>query len=329
VRRYASIAVVCTGALTVAASIGFRTMLQPSDLGDARMGWQVINVDVSQAWARVHLPAGVHQAFSVTMWARLRPMNPEHVKYTLSTYAHWTPGPVEYSNPDLLDGAGGFGAGGTNLTAAGGSVTVASFPWQPYTDATPSNRWPKGVYTIAGSSTSAVTVTLGGDDVVLGPGDFNRNAIPGPADSVIISGAGVAEVGISRTPCHRFFWELDGVGDPEQSGLFTPDSMVTNEVVMLSWRFRCEAAGQIYRSDLGRLAAFDMLLQTRTNAWCAGYHSSGIYTVGLLGPVASPAYEWEIFDARLLTRWLTDAELERVHLNGVQEIGRRGIPQWR
>ena len=52
------------------------------------------------------------------------------------------------------------GARGVEL---GGALTLDPFPWQPYEAGTvPSNQWPRGVYTVAGWSSNAVTVTLGG-----------------------------------------------------------------------------------------------------------------------------------------------------------------------
>ena len=218
--------------------------------------------------------------------------------------------------------------GGTNLTAAGGSVTVADFPFSTYAEHPDvTNRYPRGVYTIAGTSAQEITVTVGGTDVAVGPGAFNCNAVPGPSDSVVITGAGVAEVGISRTPCYRFFSAIDGVLD---GGNLRSDSIVTNELVMCTWRFRCEGGQQIYKSNLGRIGAFDDVSITHTNGACGGYSGDGFYEVGLMG-LGEPVYPmtFDLYDARVFTWWLDDAELDRVHLNGVQEIQRRGIPQWR
>lgn len=37
----------------------------------------------------------------------------------------------------------------------------------------------------------------------------------------------------------------------------------------------------------------------------------------------------DIFDLRVFDWCLTDDEIDRVHLNSVLEIQRRGIPRWR
>ena len=324
-RRLAVIAACAALAIPSAAVTRMGMMRMPSVYRDARMGVELTATNQNRVQFTVQIPPGVHQAFTVTAWLRIKPETAENDMWT---YAFWCPDAIDRSNPDLLNGAGGFGAGGTNLTAAGGSVTVASFPFAAYTGHPDvAGRWPKGVYTIAGTAKQAVTVSLGGEDVTVGPGPFNRNAIPGPSDSVVITGAGVAEVGISRTPCHRFYSVMNGVWD---GGNLRRDSIVTNELAMCTWRFRCEGGQQLYQFNLGRIGAFNDLSIVQTNGACGGYDWKGHYEVGLMG-LGEPIYPmtYDLYDARVFTRWLTDAELDRVHLNGVQEIGRRGIPQWR
>lgn len=319
-----AVCLVLAGAVKGGTRMGLMRM--PSILRDARMGVELTATNQNRVQFTVQIPPGVHQAFTVTAWLRLKPeVDGSHAR---TTYAFWCPDAIDRSNPDLLNGAGGFGAGGTNLTAAGGSVTVANFPFAGYSDhPAVAGRWPKGVYTIAGASTNEITVSLGGEDVSVGPGPFNRNAVPGPSDSVVITGAGVAEVGISRTPCYRFFSTIDCM----PGALELPDArIVTNEIVMCTWRFRCEDGAQIYQSNLGRIGAFDDVSITHTNGACGGYSGNGFYEVGLMGE-GEPIYPmtFDLYDARVFTWWLSDDELDRVHLNGVQEIGRRGIPQWR
>lgn len=329
-RRATAIAALAALAIPALGSMPSWMRLAPSPLGDARMGGRAVYGGITQVWASVTLPPGMHEALTVTFWTRLKPQNPARQFSHVSTMAWWCPDAITYSNPDLLAGAGGFGHGGTNLTAAGGSVTVANFPFAAYAEhPAVATKWPKGIYTISGTSAQAITVSLGGEDVAVGPGSFNRNAVPGPSASVVITGDGVAEVGISRTPCHRFYGEIDGVADMNNAGIFTDESRITNELVMVSYRWRCEPGAQIYQANIGRMAAFNELSQVRTNAACAGLSSRGIYRVGMTGAIAAYPYEWEIFDVRIRTRWLTDDELDRVHFNGVQEIQRRGIPQLR
>lgn len=325
-RRTAAIAVCMALAIPAAGSTRMGMVRMPSVYRDARMGVEITATNQNRVQFTVQIPPGVHQAFTVTAWLRLKPETAGTHMWT--TYAFWCPDAIDRSNPDLLNGAGGFGAGGTNLTAAGGSVTVASFPFAAYAEHPDvAGKWPRGVYTIAGTSAQEITVTLGGTDTTVGPGPFNVNAVPGPSDSVSITGAGVAEVGISRTPCHRFFSAIDGVRDADK---LTRDSIVTNEIAMCTWRFKCEGGQQLYQSNLGRIGAFDDLSITQTNGACAGYDWKGHYEVGLMG-LGEPVYPmtYDLYDARVFTWWLRDEELDRVHLNGVLEIGRREIPQWR
>jgi hypothetical protein len=319
---------VCCAALAIPAAATTAStglMLVPSVYGDARMGVLATATNQNRIYFTVKPPPGLHRALTVTAWLRLKPEVAG--AHTWIPYAVWCPDRINYGSPDLLAGAGGFGVGGTNLTAAGGSVTVADFPFSAYTGHPVAYKWPRGVYTIAGSSTQAVTVTLGGTDIALGPGAFNRNAVPGPSDSVVISGAGVAEIGISKTPCYRFFQEISG---ESIYGNLSDSTSITNEIVMYTWRFRCENGQQIYESNIGRMGAFNDYSAVRTNAACAGYDWQGRYDVGLIG--LQDKYHpmtFDVYDTRLFTEWLTDGELDRVHLNGVEEIGRRGIPQWR
>ena len=322
----AVIAVCLVLAIPSAAVTRMGLVRMPSVFRDARLGVELTATNQLRIQFGVEVPPGRHQALTVTAWLRLKPEVAGNHMWT--TYAFWCPSAIDRSNPDLLNGAGGFGAGGTNLTAAGGSVTVADFPFATYADHPDvTNRYPRGVYTIAGTSAQQITVTVGGTDVTVGPGAFNCNAVPGPSDSVVITGAGVAEVGVCKTPCYRFFSAIDGVQDDQ---MLSKASIVTNEIAMCTWRFRCEEGLQIYKSNLGRIGAFNDLSITQTNGACGGYDWKGHYEVGLMG-LGEPIYPmtFDLYDARVFTWWLTDDELDRVHLNGVEEIGRRGIPQWR
>lgn len=325
-RRLAVIAACAALAIPSAAVTRMGMMRMPSVYRDARMGVELTATNQNRVQFTVQIPPGVHQAFTVTAWLRLKPE--VAVDHMWMTYAFWCPDAIDRSNPDLLNGAGGFGAGGTNLTAAGGSVTVADFPFSTYADHPDvTNRYPRGVYTIAGTSAQEITVSLGGTDTTVGPGAFNCNAVPGPSDSVVITGAGVAEVGISRTPCNRFYSTINMVGGVDY---LMHSFFVTNELVMCSWRFKCEGGQQLYQSNLGHIGAFNDLSIMQTNGACGGYSGDGFYEVGLMG-LGEPVYPmtYDLYDARVFTWWLSDDELDRVHLNGVQEIGRRKIPQWR
>ena len=315
-------------ALLACSVAAFSLWRMPAATGDARLASHGRQV-VALPWISVKLPLGVHEAFSVVFWTRLQPTNTAASHYQLSSAAHWCPEVVVRSAPDLLGDAGGHSGAGVDLTSLGGSLTVSNLPFAAYTSATEGN-WPRGVATVAGASSNAITVAVGGTSIEVGPGAFNRNVEVGTVNSnVVVAGAGWARVGVSQTPCYRFFQEMDGVSEIDNRGLFTDDSIVTNELVMLTYRFRADPGGQIYQSNIGRLGCFNELSQVSTNAPVAGFSSAGIYRVGLMGPISSPPYHWEIFDARVFPRWLTDVELDRIHRNAVQEIQRRGIPQWK
>lgn len=312
--------------LASTAQAGYTKLGMASPHGDARFGTvrQVASTNAADNLWAVKLPDGQHEAFTVTGWVRLMYTN----RLYLTTSAFWCPEPIQFSNPDLLAGAGGHGTLGTNLTAAGGAITVAAFPWQPYTNAVLSNQYPRGVYTIAGWASNTVTVTLGGTDRTFGPGEFNQNILPGPTASCVISGAGMIAIGISRTPGHRFFTEIDGV---EENSFFSKESMISNEIAFVTYRFKSIANGkQIYKSTLGNLSDHNALAQTKTNDMpVARYDSRGLYRVGIAGLGGAADKTFDFFDFRILPWWAADAELQTIWNNGAVEIGRREIPQWR
>lgn len=314
-------------AMPLLAATGY---LQPSRYGDARYGMHHRNTNSvpPNIEHEVILPSGQYEGITVTAWMRIKPR--PGATCHLTTYAFWCGDPVIKTAPDLLAGAGAHGViGGTNLTDLGGTITVSNFPFSTYTNAHlagVTNVWKRGVYTIDGWTSNGVTVTLGGTDNVFPAGRVHKNALPGPAASVVISGSGLASIGISLTPCYRFCQEIDGVTD---GNIFTSGT-VSSGITFCVWRFKIDGANQIYRSDMGSLAAFNELSQVRTNALPLKgvFDSRGIYRIGLIGLPGSP-YDYELFDPRVLSWYLSDAELERIHFNGATEIQRRGIPQWR
>lgn len=309
----------------------------PSVYGDSRLGsergWTVTN-----AMFNVAIPAGQHQALTVCGWFRMRYAS--GLDLYLTTAAFYCPEAIQRSNPDLLGGAGGYPsdggwqtAAGTNLTSLGGAVTVADFSWQPYADQKTSNQWPRGVYTVAGWSSNAVTVSLGGADVTLGPGAFNRNMVPGPSTSCVISGDGLICIGISRTPDAEFFENIDGVADVSTT-MLTADSIVTNEISFAAWRFTfVDGTNLVYRSDLTRIDNAQCMGQTTTNPTprtARAFDSRGSYKIGFMGLGSGfTPLEVEAFDVRCFAWRLTDDELCRIHSDGVLEIARRKIPQWK
>lgn len=325
-RRIIAIAIACMAASTGLASM--YNFMQPSRYLDARYAGELSfgQTSLSEDLYGITLPDGQHSAFTVTAWMRVLCTN----DIAIAPQAFWHPDAIQYSNPDLLAGAGGHGTGGTNLTTAGGSITVADFPWQPYTDVTLSNLWPRGVYTIDGWSSNAVTVSLGGADVSVGPGDFNRNALPGSGDSVTLAGTGPAEIGISRTPGVQFY-SISGMGFYGGSQTVSRDTIITNEISFITWRFSSGGGVQTCTITVGRMG--ETITATKTlvvpASACGCFDSRGLYRIGLTGFHNAPIKTVELVDYRLLPWWLTDAELDRVHRNGVQEINRRGIPKWR
>lgn len=314
-----------------AASMQFGAAWQrymPSALGDARLA-PSFAVSATNTMFTVLMPRGDHAAVTICGW--LRASCPGiGSKILLTTAASWCADPVQRFNPDLLGGRGGFP---TN-TVLGGALTVSPFPWTPYEPGPASNIWPRAIYTAAGWSSNTISVALGGAAAVnLGPGEFNRNLVPGSGPDLAITGSGPACIGISRTPAHQFFGAIDGVlaGDDL---LLTAASIVTNELAFVSYRMRFDGTQQIYRSDLSRIGECGSLGQVKTNALPASgraaYSSLGVYQVGLAGlGGGNRAVEVDGFGFRCLTRWITDEELCRIKANDEAEIFRRGIPRWR
>lgn len=320
--------------LTLAAltAAGVMVDLRAPMRGDARMGTE-LEYSLTNIMFSVEIPENNCHAFTVCGWFRLRYLNERWI----TTAAYYTPESIQTSNPDLLAGAAGYPADGnwqaavgTNLTTAGGTIAIASFPWQPYVPGPSSNNWPRGVYTLAGWTSNEMTVSLGGNNVTVSAGTFNLNAIPGSSNAVIVTGTGLICLGVSRTPDAQFFMNIDGVASNQT---LTADSIVTNEISFCAWRFKLNDTEHIYQSNLVRMDATDCLGLTQTNEMprsARSFSSKGRYSVGFTG-VGTGQYgiDVDLFDVRVLKGYLTDDELCRIHANGVTEIQRRGIPQWR
>ena len=170
--------------------------------------------------------------------------------------------------------------------------------------------------------------------MTVGPGAFNRNVVPGAGAGVGVSGSGAIAMGVALTPGVRLFSAIDGIQEVAEGQVgFSGDSIVTNELVMCAWRLRCVGASQIYCSEIWRMGEAAAVGQWRTNDAPSGcvYDAEGWYEVGLTGSGmgAGSSVEHDIWDGRVFAWWLTDAEVQRVHANGVEEIGRRGIARWR
>ena len=290
--------------------------------GDARFGREASATSLTNVEFNVSLPYGEWDGMTVCGWMRL----PGTIfAYGLVTTLFYTPEKISYFNPDLASNAFGH-VSETNLS---GSISIASFPWQKYAPNMGSNIWSKGVYTLAGWSSNVVTVTLGGIDVTLGPGSFNHNVIPGPADSVILSGTGAVSIGISQCPCMEFFGGFSAIYN---SNSILPDNIVTSELSFISYRIKLNAESHYYRTDVTRMGGGITSGITRTNAMprtARALSSGGIYKVGLNSGNKKNNYAVEWFNLRTYPSYLTDAELSRIRQNGEEEIGRRAIPQWK
>jgi hypothetical protein len=303
--------------------------------GDARNAaeWTAIsytNTSAQYGKFKAVPPPGSHAALTCTMWARFNTTNALAANTFRTSGAVWCPEPVRRSGPDITAGAFGYPSG-TNLETS----ASMEYSFTPAPGNRPASVFPRGAYTIAGWSSNAVTLTLGGNDITLGPGEFNRNALPGVSDGIILTGSGPVAVGVSGPlRPHQFFQAIDGVVDGGTFA-FTPDSTISNELVFLSYRLRLDASNHLYRADMYKLGYAGQIGQTQTNALpddpaVRSLSSDGLYFFGLDG-LSAPDGAWsiDVFDARLHTRWLTDADLDRIYRNGADEAARRQIPQWR
>lgn len=318
---YALLCAVLVGAETRAASVPFGPLMMAPSLGDARLAVSASDHGSALMLFEVSPRHDTH-ALTVCGWFRL--IYPSSQYLFATTMASYVPEPIQRSNPDLSQGAFGF-PGGTDLT---GTLTVDPFAWQPYEPGVPSNRWPRGVYTVAGWSSNAVTVTVGGTAVNLGPGAFNRNVIPAAGTSVTVAGTGPAAVGVSRCPAYRFFETIDGV-IADGGGSLTPESTVTNTFKFCAWRIKLTGTEHVYRSDIADAERAACLGQTTSLDVPFAQHilsARGLYRIGFIGFAPGTNVTVEAFDARAFHRWLSDDELCRIHQNGLQEIARRGIP---
>ena len=299
-------------------------------LGSATVAAHEVD-EATNLWWDVTLPEGDHDAFTVTMWTRFRRLTPK--LDWITTSAWWCGDPVEMPMPDLLQGGGGHPDDWIDLTAAGGVVAfpAITFGCWPDVPVAVSNRYPRGVYNLTGTSSETITITLGGADYNVGPGAFDRAAEPGPADGVAISGGGLARVAVSLSYIAQYQHEIDGVIASGENTL-SPDSVITNELSFCTWRFRVEGDKQIYRSDLGRLPAFDIISIVATNdaPRCGKFSRFGRYRVGLQGISVDRYNHVDLteFDVRIRPWWVSDHDLRRIHIDGVAEITRREIPTW-
>ncbi len=313
----------------LAASVNFGSAWQrfmPSALGDARLAGAARYASVTNLTFSFNVPQGAHTALTVCVWARLTTGTEEALTNTeLGVRMFYTPEAVRMDNPSLaFADAQGWP---TNMTLDG-TTSKDPFPFQAYEPGPSSNAWPKGVYTVAGASSNAVTVSVGGNEVTLGPGEFNRNVIGGAGTACAVTGTGWARIGVSRCPDAQFF-ELDGVALQPGVQFLQPWCVVTNELKMVAMRLCLNGARHAgcvdYFMDDGSHHAVtnEMAMPRRARE----LSSDGMYRMILVGMVKQQvALDVDFFDYRIFTRLLSEDELRRVWANGYEEIGRRGIP---
>jgi hypothetical protein len=322
--------------LSFSASAAWMGDMWSPQYGDARRAADVRDLDYmampNPGMVDIRIPDGEWHALTVTMWLRFRMSNTNYParNNNLTTTSFWCPEPIRRDAPDLTGGTFGY-PNGTNLS---GSASVA-FDFPRENGYAPTNVFPRGAYTISGWASNSVTVTLGGKDIAVGPGEFNRNAEPGESDGIIVSGSGPISVAVSRLHAHQFFQAIDGALNAETVQL-SDETVITNEIVFVAFRIRLDASNHIYRADLCHLGRCDPSGQTKTNALpndpaVRSLSSRGMYRFGMAG-LAAPTNTWsfDVFGVRGQTKWLSDAELDaRIYSNDAEEIVRRPIPQWR
>jgi hypothetical protein len=290
-----------------------------SYLGDASFGADSQITTTNYVIRSVLPPDGEHESLTLTGWyvSSWTGAHPIVVQPSL----HYTPEAVQYSNPDLLGGAWAHGVeGGTNLVTA---FNFVGFPFSTYTnhpDVT--NTWKWGVYTVDGWSSNAVTLNLGGIDFSFGPGTFNRNVIAGGSGACILTGSGLVSIGISKTPCHRFYeatMRRDFLDITGFQGIAN-----SNGLTFLILRMRSNLTNHIFDTSL-RTTNGTWLTYTGTNACPSRFSSGGIYQLWFFGPQNRPDKQEKTFDFRILPWRISDEERDRVYQNSLDEVRRRGL----
>lgn len=289
-----------------------------SYLGDASFAWEYQRQATNVLNVGIILPEGQHEEITITGWYK-------HVYTNYNAYVtpslFYTPEDVQYSNPDLLGGALSHGvAGGTNLT---GSFSFSGFPYSTYTNhPSVTNTWKWGVYTIDGWSSNSLTINLGGIDYSVGPGTFNRNAIAGGTGNFIVTGTGLASIGVSKTPCHQFYTIAHTFSS--FTDIYCGGASSTNGIAFWSIRVRANGTNHISTLD-SKENNINWISRTYTNACNKTFSSGGIYQLWMLGaqnPLSGKSEQ--LYDVRAYKWRLSDSEIERVYGNGLDDKTRRG-----
>jgi hypothetical protein len=229
---------------------------------------------------------------------------------------------VQYSNPDLLGGAWAHGiAGGTNLTAS--TTEFSSFPFSTYTNhPSITNLWPKGIYTVAGWASNAVTLSLAGATNTFGPGAFTRNVTPGTSNNCTLTGTGLVAIGISQTPCHRFYDTPNGYGQTNETAVVS--IITTNGLTFMALSLAADGTNHTSMVSI-RTANGSWASQSQTTACADRFSSGGIYQLFMNGVKNSSTKSETRFDFRVFNRRLSADDLERIYQNGKQEAYLRNL----
>jgi hypothetical protein len=325
------IMVVCACALS--ASAAFEHWM-PSRTGDARLSqtYTTNSAGMSITVGITPPPVDTHD-YTITGWYRFDSFASFSNNIVVFPVLTYTPSPVARTNPDLLANAGGHTNGGFTLS---GSHTFTNFPFAPYPaiHAAIQAQWPWGVYTVAGDSSNAVTVSLAGAAAVtLGPGAWTRNIIAGTANSnVVVTGDGPMRIGISKTPLAEFFGASSGVGRGydtyDFSGMASNPAAITNgHALFFTFRMHLDATNHTVICGGGCDGAV-CTGYVVTNALpvdgTTSFSSSGMLNLNFIGVYNATNKFERIFDIRAFPRELSDNELERIKNNGSEEINRRG-----
>jgi hypothetical protein len=290
-----------------------------SSLGDASYGYSHSGTVTNYSSFAIEFPDGIHSEITLTGWYAHTSTN----NLFIVPWLFYTPDTVQYSNPDLLNGAWAHGVeGGTNLVT---SFSFNGFPFSTYTNHPDiTNTWRWGVYTVDGWSSNAVTLNLGGIDSTIGPGSFKQNFIAGGSGDCILTGTGLVSIGISKTPCHRFYNFTKPLTSAD-AATWTFGIWSTNEISFISIRIRANGTNHVATLKLrvrGQTWSEDYVA---TNACSSLFSSGGIYRMQPIGIYNNPTKAETTFDYRTFSYFLTDDELERVYQNGADETIRRNL----
>jgi hypothetical protein len=289
-----------------------------SYLGDASMAWEYQKQPTNYYLdCKIQLSPGTHESITLTGWYGQTFTNYE---CAVSAQLFYTPDEVQLDNPDLLNGSLAYGVeGGTNLT---GTFSFSGFPYSTYTNhPTITNTWKWGVYTMAGWSSNSLTINLGGIDYSVGPGTFNKNGIAGGSGDFIVTGTGLASIGVSKTPCHKFYQASNAYSDI--NNVFWGGSSSTNGIAFWAIRLRADGTNHVFTMD-SKENNKELLTRTYTNVCNKAFSSKGIYQLFMTGIINISNKSEIYYDVRAFKYRLSDVEIERVYNNGLDDKTRRG-----